>query len=210
MEKQNMYVTIGEKTYLLSKEVIPDDAMRKAFDKLAEKTFHLSFEAWYQSGYWSSSNMPYTLFDGGNAAARKLDVGSRRDLELLKSHYENRNPFSKLQTVKNFGLLMFYVGSVMKDCIFYVPEYDAVVLAEQNGTVMTCYDIFCRETSDFIGILEAIAGEETEYAALKFTPKDGYGFGAALLRDDDALFVLRGKENIFGREPLFFPEISHT
>lgn len=321
MEKQNMYVTIGEKTYLLSKAVMPNDAMRKEFNKLAEKTFRLSFESWYQSGYWSPLNMPYTLFDGEKAVAncsvnhmellwngqihryiqlgtvmtdeayrrqglsrflmneimkdwkencdgmflfanhtvldfypkfgfqketqyqfgksmgrtadrnpgmptertaggktekktgsvRKLDIDSSQDLELLKSRYENGNPFSRLQAVNGFGLLMFYAGSFMKDCIYYLPEYDAVVIAEQNGTVMYCYDIFCKENREFMGILMAIAGEETEYVTLKFTPEDGYGFEAVLIQDDDdTLFVLKDKENIFRKEPLFFPEISHT
>lgn len=317
MEKQNMYVTIGEKTYLLSKAVMPNDTMRKEFNKLAEKTFQLSFESWYQSGYWSSLNMPYTLFDGekavanssvnrmellwngqihryiqlgtvmtdeeyrrqglsrflmneimkdwkencdgmflfanhtvldfypkfgfqkevqyqfgksmggmadrnpgksmerktdcGKGSVRKLDIDCSQDLELLKRHYKKGNPFSRLQAVNDFGLLMFYAGSVMKNCIYYLPEYDAVVIAEQNGTVMNCYDIFCKENRDFMGILAAAAAKGTEYVTLKFTPEDGYGFDAALIQDDDdTLFVLRDKENIFRKEPLFFPEISHT
>lgn len=46
-----------------------EDKKRHAFDSLAIKTFDLSFEAWYQSGYWREKYIPYTLFDGEQAVA---------------------------------------------------------------------------------------------------------------------------------------------
>lgn len=35
------------------KEVMLCDGLRIAFNTLAEKTFQLSFEHWYQDGYWT-------------------------------------------------------------------------------------------------------------------------------------------------------------
>lgn len=46
-----------------------EDKKRTAFNSLAVKTFDLSFEAWYQSGYWREKYIPYTLFDGEQAIA---------------------------------------------------------------------------------------------------------------------------------------------
>lgn len=56
-------------SYQLCKNVMCDENMRRSFNSLAGKTFHLSFEDWYQAGYWSESNQPYTLFDRGTAIA---------------------------------------------------------------------------------------------------------------------------------------------
>lgn len=46
-----------------------EDKKRAAFDALSVKTFGLSFEVWYQSGYWQDKYIPYTLFDGEQAVA---------------------------------------------------------------------------------------------------------------------------------------------
>lgn len=46
-----------------------DEKYRAAFNHLAIKTFNLSFEKWYQAGYWREKYIPYTLFDGERAIA---------------------------------------------------------------------------------------------------------------------------------------------
>ncbi|QRN03498.1 GNAT family N-acetyltransferase [Legionella sp. MW5194] len=46
-----------------------DEQKRAAFNHLAVKTFDLSFEEWYQSGYWRDKYIPYTLFDEEQAVA---------------------------------------------------------------------------------------------------------------------------------------------
>lgn len=46
-----------------------EDKKRASFDSLSVKTFGLSFETWYQSGYWRDKCIPYTLFDGEKAVA---------------------------------------------------------------------------------------------------------------------------------------------
>ncbi|MBA2650867.1 MAG: hypothetical protein H0U73_01150 [Tatlockia sp.] len=42
---------------------------RQAFNQLAVNTFDLSFEDWYQAGYWNNKYIPYTLFDDQKAIA---------------------------------------------------------------------------------------------------------------------------------------------
>ena len=47
-----------------------NSSLRRRLDSLAQATFGgLSFEAWYQAGYWQDKTIPYTLFDGENAVA---------------------------------------------------------------------------------------------------------------------------------------------
>lgn len=216
----------------IRKNVMPDPAARQSFDALARQVFGLSFEGWYQSGYWTESNLPYTLLsqetalanvsvnrlevlldgkrrryiqlgtvmtrpdcrrqglakrlmeevlrdwadrcDGmflfanetvldfypqfgfrreiqyqytlpvptARGGARKLSVDSPQDLALLRACYKRGNPFSALQVVENFGLLMFYCGSFLKDCVYYIPQQNAVAVARQEGPVLQCMDIF--------------------------------------------------------------------
>lgn len=56
----------------LCKDVMRRDIYRIPFDALAQETFGLSFENWYQDGFWEKTAcpyQPYTLFIGGRAAA---------------------------------------------------------------------------------------------------------------------------------------------
>lgn len=46
-----------------------DDKHRIAFSALTQKVFGITFEAWYQTGYWNEKYIPYTLFDGEKAIA---------------------------------------------------------------------------------------------------------------------------------------------
>ena len=69
----------------IRKNVMPDPAARQSFDALARQVFGLSFEGWYQSGYWTESNLPYTLLSQETALANvsviRLEVlldGKRR------------------------------------------------------------------------------------------------------------------------------------
>lgn len=294
--------------YQLEKNVMQNDLLRKAYNELAEKTFGLNFEPWYQSGYCGNNHIPYTLFDGKKAVsnvsvnvmeiawqgkvrhyiqlgtvmtdpayggqglsrylmeevlrdwkdkadaiflfanqsvlefyprfgferqtqyqwsrsieaiagekksvgfnAEKLDIENPEHLNLLKNCYEKSNPFSKLQTVNGFGLLMFYCGSFLKDCIYYIPEMNGVVIAELEDDVLYCLDIFCEAGKELNQILSAVAGEKVNQVVFKFTPTEQKECKIQKIEDDDdALFVLKGKENIFAEEKLLFPEIAHT
>ena len=46
-----------------------NDSLRASFNKLAEKTFGLNFENWYQSGYWNDKYIPYSIVSNGNILA---------------------------------------------------------------------------------------------------------------------------------------------
>lgn len=143
---------------------------------------------------------------------KKLDMNSQCDREFLKAYYEKRNPFSEMQVIHNFGLLMFYCCSFMKDCVYYSQENDAVVIMEQEDGVLQCYDIFCDKGKNMMDILSCAAAPGTKMVRLGFTPCEKKCFEVTMHDDpDDALFVLRQK----GREicdigEALFPVISHT
>ena len=55
--------------YRFQKNFKDDATLRKGFNDIVGKTFSLSFESWYQNGYWSERFNPHTLFDGDKAVA---------------------------------------------------------------------------------------------------------------------------------------------
>lgn len=147
----------------------------------------------------------------GFGAARQLDCTKPENFALLQSHVAQSNPFSALTLQNNFNLVRFYTDSFLKDCIFFVPEQDAVVIAEQDGETMLCYDIYCPTGKDCEAILRAVAKPGTRRVEFGFFPQQTEGCRVEKITSaDDALFWLGGKENPFAEQPLRFPLLSHT
>lgn len=61
-----------------------DPSLRADFNRLAEATFGLNFEAWYQNGFWKGEYIPYSVIEDGrivaNVSLNRTDMmaGGRR------------------------------------------------------------------------------------------------------------------------------------
>lgn len=283
---------------VLLEDVMTKDERRLAFDALSGEVFGLSFETWYQKGFWTECYKPYTIFEDDRAVAnvsvsvmelllhgerkRYAQLGTvmthpdyrgrglcrrlmetvlpqyrrecqgiflfanrsvldfypkfgfvpaaqyrfaapapdaidgarpldpEKELSLLRRCYGYGNPFSMFQTVEGFGLLMFYCDSIYKDCLWYLPEYDAVAVAQQEGDTVECLDVFCKPGPSLWDVLARLCAPGTKRVSLGFTPNQPGFEKSRLDEDDDALFILESLENPFAAEPLHFPDLAHT
>jgi ribosomal protein S18 acetylase RimI-like enzyme len=88
---------------------------RKAFNDLAIKVFKLSFEDWYQAGYWNEKYIPYTLFDEDKAVANLsiniMDFCSIRK----KQRYIQIGTVMTDPDYRNKGLSRFLMEKVMEE-----------------------------------------------------------------------------------------------
>lgn len=50
-------------------DIRENSALRRSFDALAQKTFGLTFEGWYQSGGWQADYQPHALAEGTRVVA---------------------------------------------------------------------------------------------------------------------------------------------
>lgn len=62
-------ILIKDVEYVFIKDYKDNDLLRKSYNKLTEKTYQFDFEHWYQSGYWGSIYIPYSLMDGEDIIA---------------------------------------------------------------------------------------------------------------------------------------------
>ena len=124
--------------YQIHKNVMPDPKARRAFDALASQVFGLSFEDWYAAGYWTASNLPYTLFDGDTALA---NVSVNRLTVLLQGR---RRHYIQLGTVmtrpghRGRGLARRLMEEVLRD---WSGRCDGMFLFA-NETVLDFYPRF--------------------------------------------------------------------
>ena len=143
--------------------------------------------------------------------ARKLDMETEADRQILLRHFQMSNAYSQFPMRHNVGLLMFYCGSFLKETIYWIPEFDAVLVAEKENDTLLCYDVFCDGEVPMTDLLGVVAAPDVAKIIWGFTPKDTADCAVAPLEEDDnALFVYAGKENLFADHRLMFPLLSHA
>lgn len=152
----------------------------------------------------------------------RLPMDSRENVDLLKRCYDRGEPFSDRPMLENFGLLMFYCGGPMKDCVVYSRELDcAAVISygeDASEKEMTCYGLFGGADRDMEELLSAVARLGTEKLFFGFLPKDKTGCEVTVLQpEDDQLFVYGAGEpgcdgllKLLRSEPILLPLLSHA
>ena len=114
-----------------------DKTLRDSFNALAEATFGLNFENWYQLGYWGENYNPYSAVIDGKVVAN-VSV-NRTDMVIDGS----RRKFYQLGTVmtypeyRNRGLIRAVMEQVQQD----IADADGVYLFA-NDSVVAFYPKF--------------------------------------------------------------------
>jgi len=143
--------------------------------------------------------------------SRKLSMSSRDDVDLLIRKHKESNPFSVLKMDKSVSMMMFHCITFLHEYIYYVEEYDAVVIAEQDGCDMFCYDVYCRKISTLRDILGAVTISATCNATLGFTPSASIKCSVCKADEEDTtIFVMDGMENIFAGNKVTLPFLSRA
>lgn len=124
--------------YKLVKQVRDDDILRQSFINLAITTFDLSFEQWYQAGFWSDDYIPYCLVDGNKVIA---NVSVNRMQMVLDGQVKNFIQLGTVMTAKGYrnqGLAKYLMEVVLND---FVEQSDGIYLFS-NETVLDFYPKF--------------------------------------------------------------------
>ncbi len=196
---------------MLLREIIADWKDRSDSIYLFANSSVLDF--YPKFGFQQASQYQHTLSISGTEQAgfKKLNMDRASDREILRCCYQKSNPFSALSMENNEGLLMFYCGALLKNSVFYFSQYDMICIAEQTENTLYCYDIFGDGCCPMENLLSSMASAETKQAVLGFTPKDPKNCSCLSIHDqEDTLFILNGKENIFTAHKAMFPLLSHA
>ncbi len=138
--------------------------------------------------------------------ARRLDLRLAADRELLLRLYSQSNPFSAFQMTDNPGLLMFHCLQAQPESAYFLPAWDAAVIAGHSGAEMLINDIYGGRGAALEDLLAAVATEATRTAVLGFTPIAGLGGQIQRrMEADTTLYILGSMENRFTGRRLMFP-----
>ncbi|MBU3136159.1 GNAT family N-acetyltransferase [Clostridium gasigenes] len=141
----------------------------------------------------------------------KMDMSNKNHRELLYNIVNNRISFSKVTMLNCTSLVMFYCTSFMKDSIYYLEDYNTVVIAEFDGNKLYVQDIFSTKDIKLDIIIDEIISDEIKEVILGFTPNENLFYEERLFKDEDTTLFVKGRErNIFGVNKLMFPILSHA
>jgi len=133
-----MKISVGKKIYTFLKAYQHDDTYRIALDQLAQKTFDISFEAWYQAGYWNKTCVPYTLFDDEKAISNIFVNLMDFDVLGQKQRYIQLGTVMTDEHYRNQGLNRLLMEKVLED---WDQQCDLIYLYA-NKTVLDFYPKF--------------------------------------------------------------------
>ena len=135
------------------------------------------------------------------------------DVTLLEQKFKAGNPFSLLTMAGNADLMMFHCVTFLRECVYYVDKYDAVVIADVEDDEIFCYDIYANAepSCSMAELLGIIASEGTKTVTLGSTPLDTANYTVEKANEDNTtLFVLGGKENILHNNAVTLPFLSRA
>lgn len=141
---------------------------------------------------------------------RKLKMSNEADRALV---YDKANVSFSLAEISmrgNAELIMFYCTQFMKDSVYYIEDYDAVVILNFIDDVIEVLDVFCTEEVSLDKILSYLINKEIKKVILYFTPKEADSYVINELEGEDTLFVLGKDAMLLAKNQFMFPKLSHT
>ena len=115
-----------------------DDALRRSFDALAQRTFGLTFEDWYQNGFWGDDYVPYSVVVDGAVAANVSVNRTDFVLDGEKKRFIQLGTVMTDEQCRGRGMIRRLMAEVEHDC---AGKADGVYLFA-NDTVLDFYPKF--------------------------------------------------------------------
>ncbi len=118
--------------YEVIKNYRDNDKLRASFNELAEKTFGINFENWYQNGFWTDNYNPHSIVIDGkviaNVSVNKTNMmwnGEKRTLLQLGTVMTE-------EVYRNQGLIRKIMDEIDKE---YADNVDGMYLFANDGVV---------------------------------------------------------------------------
>lgn len=124
--------------YTLIKQIKDNEPLRKSFNSLAQKTFGITFEEWYQHGFWTDRYIPYVFVKESRVIAN-VSVNLIHIMDQGKSRrYIQLGTVMTDKDYRRLGLAKLLMNEVIKD---WKDQCDGIYLFA-NETALEFYPKF--------------------------------------------------------------------
>jgi len=141
---------------------------------------------------------------------KRLNMNEDSSRRIVIDKVMHAIPISKVSMCTNAELIMFYCTLFMADNVYYLDNYDAVVIADFTEDTVEVMDIFCTQSIPLDIILDAIRNESVKRIVLSFTPQDTSAYETLLIKGEDTLFAMGKDLELLNSNQFMFPKLSHT
>ena len=143
-----------------------DEALRRSFNELAEATFGLNFENWYQNGFWSDCYDPYSLLVDGKIVA---NVSLNRTDLCIDGQVKRVYQLGTIMTAEEYRR-RGYIRAIMEEINKDIPDGDGVYLFA-NDSVLDFYPKFgFQQGKEFV---YSRTVEQTDQRTMENVPMNG-------------------------------------
>lgn len=115
-----------------------DTLLRNSFNELAEKTFGINFEDWYQNGYWGKNYIPYSILDKDRIVANVSVNVTDFVWNGERKHFIQLGTVMTEETYRKKGLIRRLMQEIEKD---YGKRAEGIYLFA-NDSVLDFYPRF--------------------------------------------------------------------
>ena len=139
---------------------------------------------------------------GRRIHASRLNLSQRSDRERLRSVLERRRPVSGVAAAADPGwhfLIDLALWTEARDFLIHLPEHEAIVVAEKEGSRLHLYDVLAEEVppaADLVGAAQTVLGGPIEEMDVYFTPDRLDLETEAAEHPIEDLFMVRGESLI--------------
>lgn len=142
-------------------------------------------------------------------SVKKVSMETKEDWQKFISIIQSSVSNSSFD-FKQSELTMFYLSSFMKDCVYYIPDQNAYVVAEQDNSILYLKQIYATKEIKPEQIATAFA-PAVKKVILEFTPLHKEHYKKRLQNGEpDTLFVIGEDLKDFNSQKLGFPTLSHA
>lgn len=145
-----------------------------------------------------------------DVSVKKLNMSDENNRNFVIDKVMHAVPVSKVSMCNNAELIMFYCTLFMKNNVYYLENYDTVVIVDFTENTIEVMDIFCTKNFSLNSILNVLTNESVKRIALFFTPKDTFSYETIKLEGENTLFAMGKDLQLLKSNKFMFPKLSHT
>lgn len=155
--------------------------------------------------------------DGLSYSLEKVDISdceqAKKVYEMLETYCTElslQNENDAMYMSENLGLYHFWMDSVYRDDIYYLPEREAYVIGRLEDEKLYIYQIIGRNKVELARVAKAFEGEFSE-VVLGYTPVHKEGLSVREHKEEDCtLFILGEDLTCVRKQQMMFPILSHA
>ncbi|WP_274308260.1 GNAT family N-acetyltransferase [Solibacillus daqui] len=136
---------------------------------------------------------------------KKVDISDEAARKLFYETTKHRMPISsKMSMLQNENIVMFHALTQYKDAIYYVPKFNAFVIAKEQNGYFQLIDVISKQYVDLLEIIESLPIQE-KMVELCFTPENlKVPVQQGIFQDEGAMFV-KEQSNLHYPNDVLYP-----